>query len=108
MVSFIVGYHTESTDIHYCIGKQIVENTAVPRYRTGRNPYQKIPCMCDARVGQHSLYIILSQSDKITGNHRNDGYDLNGIGPNLQINKRKHSRSEEHTSELQSRGHLVC
>src|SRR5690625_5857050 len=75
MVSFIVGYHTESTDIHYCIGKQIVENTAVPRYRTGRNPYQKIPCMCDARVGQHSLYIILSQSDKITGDHRNDGYD---------------------------------
>src|SRR5690625_5570746 len=30
------------------------------------------------------------------------------FGPNLNINFRESFRSEEHTSELQSRGHLVC
>src|SRR5690625_6844922 len=31
-----------------------------------------------------------------------------GRNPSITGNKRSSSRSEEHTSELQSRGHLVC
>src|SRR5439155_16803388 len=39
-----------------------------------------------------------------------DGYYLtfNMIRPHLRVVVEQHVRSEEHTSELQSRGHLVC
>src|SRR5690554_7643009 len=34
--------------------------------------------------------------------------DLGGLGARYSLNKRSKVRSEEHTSELQSRPHLVC
>src|SRR5690625_5767314 len=51
----------------------------------------------DPELVEHAEYALGDTGGIMFGSVRNDGSALDAVG-----------RSEEHTSELQSRGHLVC
>src|SRR5690625_3859603 len=62
----------------------------------------------DEKDSQRAVIFVLSQSDQVASDET-----LTGIINNIQaqapeVQPIEISRSEEHTSELQSRGHLVC
>src|SRR5690625_6396363 len=56
-----------------------------------------------------SLYALVEEASELVRNHR-DKFHLNLPMPAEESSSRTVTflRSEEHTSELQSRGHLVC
>src|SRR5690625_6540101 len=53
-------------------------------------------------------YSVISEAFTETGPSHHEGTCGVSVKPPLPISPADYPRSEEHTSELQSRGHLVC
>src|SRR5947209_20439598 len=78
------------------------------QYRSSPHALRSISFLIDTattKIYTLSLHDALPISD---GERRIDGDDLAVVQDQIGVGGRRRSRSEEHTSELQSRQYLVC
>src|SRR5436309_4105622 len=80
--------HGKRSRGHERVDKQIVRNSLIARIICGHQSEKDIADVGDGRVSEQALHVRLRDRGKVS--------------------PRQRSRSEEHTSELQSRENLVC